>query len=244
MTNINILVPMAGLGTRFADKGYTLPKPLIDIEGQPMIKRVVDSLSIDGHYIFIVQKEHYETYDLQTILENIAPGCDIVQVDGITEGAAVTTLAAKELINNELPLVIANSDQIIEWNSEEFVTIVTDLINNDGMVMGTIPVFASEDPKWSYAALQDGMVNRVAEKEVISNNATVGVYGWRTGAEYVQAAEQMIANNTRTNNEFYICPVYNEAFAEGKLATIFYVSRMFGVGTPEDLENYLAKDRS
>jgi len=111
---LNVLIPMAGAGSRFAQQGYSFPKPLIDVNGKPMIEIVVDNLNIDAHFIFLVQKEHYEQFNLKYLLNLIAPDCDIVQIDGITEGAACSTLLAKDYINNNDPLIIANSDQFIE----------------------------------------------------------------------------------------------------------------------------------
>ena len=116
---MNVLIPMAGAGSRFASAGYTFPKPLIEVNGKPMIQVVVENLNVDAHFIFLVQKEHYEKYNLKQLLNLIAPGCDIVQVDGLTEGAACTTLLAKHFIDNDEPLLMANSDQYVEWNSNE-----------------------------------------------------------------------------------------------------------------------------
>jgi HAD superfamily hydrolase (TIGR01509 family) len=118
--DVTVLIPMAGAGSRFAKEGYKLPKPLIDVNGKPMIQRVVENLNIDGNYVFVVQKEHYENYNLGTILPLIVPGCKIVQTQGLTEGAACTTLLAKEFINNDDHLLIANSDQFVEWDSHDF----------------------------------------------------------------------------------------------------------------------------
>ena len=118
---MNVLIPMSGAGSRFAQAGYTFPKPLIDVNGKPMIQVVVENLNIEGTYIFVVQKEHREKYNLDSLLSLIAPGCKIVEVDGITEGAACTTLLAKDYINNNQPLIMANSDQFLEWNSNEFM---------------------------------------------------------------------------------------------------------------------------
>lgn len=222
---------MAGLGSRFAEQGYIKPKPLIDVAGEPMIKRVIDSLDIDGQYIFIVQKEHSVKYHLQDVLDEIVPGCKIVEIDGLTDGAARTTLAAKDLINNDTPLLIANSDQVIIWDSFVFSSL---LRSRDA-----IALFKANDSKWSYAQISGGRIIKVAEKEVISNNASVGVYGFHRGSDYVKYAEQMIEKDIRTNNEFYICPVYNEAIADGRIVVPYFVNEMHGVGTPEDLERYL-----
>jgi beta-phosphoglucomutase-like phosphatase (HAD superfamily)/dTDP-glucose pyrophosphorylase len=232
---MNVLIPMAGAGSRFASAGYTFPKPLIEVNGKPMIQVVVENLNIEANYIFIVQKEHYEKYSLQYLLNLIAPNCNIVQVDGITEGAACTTLLAKELINNDHPLVMANSDQFVEWNSNECLY----AFNADG-IDGGIVSFEATHPKWSYAKVgEDGFVSEVAEKKPISNNATVGIYFWKKGSDYVKYAEQMIEKDIRTNNEFYVCPVFNEAIQDGKKVRIKDIDKMWGIGTPEDLNYFL-----
>jgi len=232
---MNVLIPMAGAGSRFASAGYTFPKPLIEVNGKPMIQVVVENLNIEANYTFIVQKEHYEKYSLQYLLNLIAPNCNIVQVDGITEGAACTTLLAKEFIDNDAPLVMANSDQFVEWNSNECLY----AFNADG-IDGGIVTFKATHPKWSYAKIgEDGFVSEVAEKKPISDNATVGIYFWKKGSDYVKYAEQMIEKNIRTNNEFYVCPVFNEAISDGKKIRVKDIDRMWGIGTPEDLNYFL-----
>ena len=232
---MNVLIPMAGAGSRFAQAGYTFPKPLIEVDGKPMIQSVVENLNVEAHYVFLVQKEHYEKYNLKQLLNLIAPGCDIVQVDGITEGAACTTLLARELINTDEPLLIANSDQFVEWNSNETLySFTADEID------GGIVTFKATHPKWSFARVgEDGFVAEVAEKNPISDDATVGIYYWRKGSDYVRNAEEMIAKNIRTNNEFYVCPVFNQAIEAGQKIKIKQIDRMWGIGTPEDLEYFL-----
>jgi len=232
---MNVLIPMAGAGTRFSNAGYTFPKPLIEVNGKPMIQVVVENLNIEANYIFIVQKEHYEKYNLQYLLNLITPNCTIVQVDGLTEGAACTTLLAKEYINNDFPLVMSNSDQFVEWNSNECLY----AFNADG-IDGGIVSFKATHPKWSYAKIgSDGFVEEVAEKKPISNNATVGIYFWKKGSDYVKYAEQMISKDIRTNGEFYVCPVFNEAILDSKKIRIKEIDRMWGIGTPEDLNYFL-----
>ena len=232
---LNVLIPMAGAGTRFAQAGYTFPKPLIEIHNKPMIQVVTDNLNIEANYIFLVQKEHYEKYNLQSVLNVLKPGCTIVQVDGLTEGAACTTLLAKEFINNDSPLVMANSDQFVEWDSNN----VMYSFSADG-IDGGILTFKATHPKWSYAKLDDnGFVTEVAEKKPISDNATVGIYYWKKGSDYVKYAEQMIEKNIRTNNEFYVCPVFNEAISDCKKIRIKKIEKMWGLGTPEDLNYFL-----
>lgn len=235
--NMKVLIPMAGAGSRFEKAGYTFPKPLIDVEGKPMIQAIVDNLNIEAQHVFIVQKSHYEKYNLQQTLNQISPNCEIVQVDGITEGAACTTLLAKKYIDNDEPLVIANSDQYVEWDSNEFMySMVADLVD------GGILSFKSTHPKWSYAKLgDDGFVCEVAEKKPISDIATVGIYYWKKGSDYVRYAEDMIKKNIRVNNEFYVCPVFNQAIEDNKKVKIFNVEKMWGIGTPEDLQIFLKR---
>lgn len=232
---LNVLIPMAGAGSRFAVAGYTFPKPLIEVNGKPMIQLVVENLNINANFIFIVQKEHYEKYHLQYLLQLIAPGCHIIQVDGVTQGAACTTLLAESLINNENPLLIANSDQFLEWNSNECMYAFT-----ANGVDGGIVTFPATHPKWSYVSLDnEGFVEQVAEKKVISNLATAGLYFWKHGKEYVKHAQDMISHDIKVGNEFYVAPVYNNAIKAGAKIRVKNAQRMWGLGTPEDLNIFL-----
>jgi HAD superfamily hydrolase (TIGR01509 family) len=234
---MNVLIPMAGAGSRFAKAGYTFPKPLIEVKGKPMIQVVVDAINVEAKYTYVVQKEHYEKYNLQYLLNLLTPNCNIVQVDGVTEGAACTTLLAKEFIDNDDSLIMANSDQFIDWDSNE-----TLYAFQNGDCDGGIITFPATHPKWSYAKLgEDGYVSEVAEKKPISEHATVGIYYWKKGSDYVKYAEQMIEKNIRVNNEFYVCPIYNEAIEDGKKIRIKEIDKdsMWGLGTPEDLGYFL-----
>jgi dTDP-glucose pyrophosphorylase len=232
---LNVVIPMAGLGSRFQKVGYELPKPLIDVNGQPMVKLVVESMNIDAHFIYIVQKEHRLDYPLDDIL-SFTPNFSIVEVDGLTEGAACSVLASKELINNDNPLIIMNSDQLIIWDSNDFMGAIKEY---DGAIM----CFEAYDSKWSFARVNpnNNLITEVAEKNPISNKATAGIYYWKYGSDFVKSAEQMIEKNIRVNNEFYVCPVYNEAIGNGLQIYNYMIESkdMWGLGTPEDLEYYL-----
>ena len=232
---MNVLIPMAGAGKRFFDAGYVFPKPLIEVDNKPMIQWVIESLNLQANYIFIIQKEHQEKYNIKSVLKILQPECKIIELDHLTEGAACTTLLAKKYINNSDPLIIANSDQYINWNSSKALYDF-----NSKNLDGAILTFEAIHPKWSYAKCnEEGFVTEVAEKKVISKNATVGVYYWKHGSDYVKSAEQMIEKNIRVNNEFYVCPVYNEFLAKNKKVKIHNVDKMWGLGTPEDLDNFI-----
>ena len=234
-SKMNVLIPMAGAGKRFFDAGYVFPKPLIEVDNKPMIQWVIESLNLNANYIFIIQKEHQEKFNIKSVLKILQPNCKIIELDHLTEGAACTTLLAKEFINNSDPLIIANSDQYIHWNSSKALYDF-----NSKNLDGAILTFEAIHPKWSYAKCNDeGFVTEVAEKKVISKNATVGVYYWKHGSDYVKSAEEMIKKDIRVNNEFYVCPVYNEFISKNKKVKIHNVDKMFGLGTPEDLNNFI-----
>ena len=232
---LNVLIPMAGAGSRFEQAGYTFPKPLIEVRKKPMIQVVVENLNIKANYIYVVQKSHREKYNLDALLSLITPGCKIVETEGMTEGAACTALLAKEHINTDAPLFFANSDQFVEWDSNEFLYKMNETDADGGIV-----TFEATHPKWSFAKIDEqGLVTEVAEKKPISNIATVGYYYWKHGSDFVKYAEQMINKNVRVNNEFYVCPVFNEAIGDNKQIRTFNAKKMWGIGTPEDLDAFL-----
>jgi len=234
-STLNVLIPMAGAGSRFQKAGYTFPKPLIEVKGKPMIQVVVENLNIKANFIYVVQKEHREKYNLDTLLNLITPGCKIVETEGITEGAACTALLAKEFIDSDNPLFFANSDQFVEWDSNEFLYKMNET-NADGGIVS----FKATHPKWSFAKVDEsGLVTEVAEKNPISDIATVGYYYWKKGSDFVKYAEEMIKKDIRVNNEFYVCPVFNQAIQDGKEIFTFNITKMWGLGTPEDLSYYL-----
>lgn len=238
---LNIVVPMAGRGSRFAEMGYTFPKPLIPIRDKTMIEVVIRNLTpeVPHKFIFVVLKEHYEKYDLHNVLRNATgDNFELIVIEGVTEGAACTILMATDYISNDNPLLLANSDQYVDGGLNDFLR-----FTEEGMD-GAIMTFESTHPKWSYARVdEEGDVIEVAEKRVISNDATVGIYWFRRGLDFVDSALGMIDKDIRHNGEFYTCPVYNEMVLADKEVKIFRISneRMHGLGTPEDLEMFIKK---
>ena len=243
---LNIVIPMAGAGSRFARAGYVDPKPLIPVHGIPMIKVVIDNLtpSQDCRFIFICQQAHVRKYGLREKLTSWAPRAEIIEIDGLTEGAACTVLAAQHLIDNDDPLMIANSDQFVDCNIDDYLAKMT---TQD--LKGLIMTMTADDPKWSFVGLDaSNHVTRVVEKEVISNEATVGIYNFQHGSDFVAAANAMIEANERVNNEFYVAPAYNQMIAKGDHIGIYNIGAegdgMYGLGIPADLDAFLSLDLS
>ena len=226
---------MAGRGQRFIESGYSNPKPLIDVCGVPMIQRVIDSLTLKNNefnFIFIALKEHLDE-GLTEYLENKGI---IITLDVVTEGAACTTLMALKHINNENPLVIANCDQYLEWDFDDFIDKSKDY-------HGSVVVFNSTNPHHSYALVKKKVIVEIAEKIVISDKACAGIYYYAKGSDYIESCVMMIAKNIRTNNEFYIAPAYNEMINNNKQLTIYEmdVNKKHMLGTPYELKIFLDK---
>ncbi|BEK12961.1 glycosyltransferase family 2 protein [Campylobacter jejuni] len=237
---MNIVIPMTGLGSRFAKAGFDKPKPFIDVLDKPMIVRVLENLKYkDARYILIARKEHLtkEKKLVDEIKNNF--NVEFIPIDKLTEGTACTVLYARKYINNDMPLMIANSDQIVDINIADFI--------NDSFkrcLDGSILTFIDKEknPKWSFAKLNNDLVVEVKEKEAITEFATVGIYFFNKGKIFVESAIDMIIENDRVNNEFYTCPVYNYAIKSGAKIGIYNIdfSKMHGIGTPEDLEIFKA----
>jgi dTDP-glucose pyrophosphorylase len=238
---LNIVIPMAGAGSRFAAVGYKDPKPLIPVHGTPMIKVVIDNIrpTTPHRFIFICQKSHVEKYKLAEKLNFWAPGCELIELEGLTEGAACTVLTATALINNDDSLMIANSDQYVDCDIDQYLNTLT-----KNRLDGIIMTMTANDPKWSFAGIDsNGLVSTVVEKEVISDEATVGIYNFKRGADFVAAANTMITKNLRVNGEFYVAPAYNQLISNMHRIGIFNIgidgAGMHGMGTPSDLDKFL-----
>jgi len=242
---LNIVVPMAGRGSRFAIAGYTDPKPLIPVGQRCMIEWVIDNIrpSRPHRFIFLALEEHLQQYpSVPAKLKELCFDCKIVPVKTVTEGAACTVLLARKFIDNDDALMIANSDQIVDLPIDEYLS-TGDAPGVNGLIM----TFWADDPKWSFCRMrEDGTVAEVVEKQVISNEATVGIYNFAHGRDFVRSAEQMIEKNLRVNNEFYVAPCYNQLIQEGAKIVTLRTGRerdgMYGLGIPTDLEFFKTTD--
>jgi HAD superfamily hydrolase (TIGR01509 family) len=238
--NINVVIPMAGAGSRFKRSGFDVPKPLIDVHGMPMVQAAIELIDLpNAKFTFIVQREHDQRYGLTHLLRAIKPGSNIVHVDGLTDGAACTMLVAKQFIDNDEHLVISNCDQRIEMDWAHYFNRI---VKNKADASLVCFEETEGSMKWSYAAAnKDGWISEVKEKQRISSFATCGIYHFTRGKDFVASAEEMIAANDRVNNEFYVAPTFNYAIKNGKRVMNFMCKRMIGMGTPEDLTKYVEK---
>jgi len=239
-----VVVPAAGLGSRFAKVGYAKPKPFIDVLGQPMIEHVIRNVAPAGAQVHLLLRKEHMLAESLLIESFIGRRYHLHEVEKTTEGTACTLLLAREHFDDDKPMLVANSDQLVDFSVDDFVR---DCIARD--LDGSILVFRDpgRNPKWSFARVDEsGLVVEVAEKKPISDLATVGIYLFRRGADFVDAAVDMIARNDRVNDEFYTCPVYNYMIAAGLKIGVYEVSEsaMHGLGTPEDLDAYLSSQRS
>jgi dTDP-glucose pyrophosphorylase len=242
---LNIVVPMAGRGSRFTSAHFSHPKPLIPIIGRPMIAWIIDNIRPrrDHRFIFICLEEHLRAHpEVSEVLRHLCPGCEVRSLNAVTEGAACTVLTVADLIDSPEPLMIANSDQYVALDIDEYMS-QGDASAIDGFMM----TFWADDPKWSYCRMRpDGTVMEVVEKQVVSNEATVGIYSFARGSDFVRATESMIGKDLRVNGEFYVAPTYNEMIARGARITVVRTGReydgMHGLGTPQDLAHFMTTD--
>ena len=243
---LNIVIPMAGHGSRFFNAGFKTPKPLIQIHGIPMVNLVIQNIrpSQEHRFIFICQKEHDKKYSLNAKLKEWSPNSIFIGIDHVTDGAACTVLLAENYIDNDSGLMIANSDQWIDFNINKYLS-----IQESERLDGQIMTMEASDPKWSYVGFdENGDINKVVEKEVISSEATVGIYNFAKGSSFCTAANTMIESKKTVNGEYYVAPVYNELISKGKKIGIYNIGcedhGMHGLGTPQDLEKFIESDVS
>lgn len=237
---MNIIIPMAGLGSRFPSHTYPMPKPLIEVNGEPMISKAIKSLNLDGNYFFVIAKNQFTSLVEETITA-IRPGSEFIEIDYITEGPANSALLFRDQINSNEELVIANCDQIMEWNSENF-------LHNVRLYDGAVVTYHTDTDKNSYARLdKNGLVVEIREKEVISNVSLNGIHYWKKGSHFVNSADKMMELQDRApNGEFYIGPTYNHMIRQGLKVGIYHIpnEQHHPVGIPDDLKKYLEHEKT
>lgn len=240
---LQVIIPLAGRAQSFADKGYTFPKPLIELGRCSMIERVLENLRVPApaHFHFVCRKEHLQQFHLGNVLRLLTPDPLIIAAEAETAGALCTVLLATDHLNPEEELLVANGDQLIGTSLAPFY----EACRKPG-VDGCILTFDAVHPRWSYArTTPDGQVLEVAEKKPISRHATAGIYYFRRASDFLRAAESVLLKGLRTREQFFLCPIYNELILEGKFIASFQLpdGAMCSMGTPEDVEHYQARLR-
>jgi len=238
---LNIVVPMAGRGSRFIKEGFKDPKPLINVNGKHMIEVVINNLKPKQvhRFIFVCQTDHVRDYNLRDVFTKSCENFEIVEINGITEGAAITVLKAREFFDSEDALMIANSDQWVDIDINDYLKDI-----NERKLTGSMLTMNANDPKWSYAKLNDDkLVTEVIEKVVISDEATVGIYNFVKGSDFCKFADHMVEQDIRSNGEFYVAPVYTYMAEKGHSIGVYNVGEeangMYGLGIPSDLVLFL-----
>lgn len=236
---------MAGRGSRFTNAGFKLPKPLIEIHSRPMIEYVIKNVrpQAEHRFIFLCLEEHLQKYQLKERLCQLTPGCVVIPVCEVTEGAACTVLLAEPYIDNSDALMLANSDQYVDIDINQYLKASSNP-GFDGLIM----TMKATDNKWSFIKYQNDTVTEVKEKEIISDQATVGIYNFSRGCDFVKYAKKMIDVNDRVNGEFYVAPVYNYMIQDGKKIGFYDIGdlddKMHGLGVPEDLGKFMQDELS
>ena len=238
---MKVLIPMAGLGSRFSKIGIKDPKPLIEVQGKTLIEHSVKSFDVDAEFIFITRRfdDPAQNLRLSEMLKTLRPASTEICIDHVTNGASQTCLAARHLIDDDDQLVIYNCDQLITWNATEFVDFCA---NNT--CDGAIVLYNSTDPKNSFAEITDGLISRVAEKKAISQNALIGFHYWRRGRDFVRSATELVeAFHSLGQPECYVSETYNSLIDEGMMILPYFVSNntYIPLGTPEDVARYQGK---
>lgn len=236
---LQVIIPMAGKAARFQERGYTFPKPLLEIGTQSMIEVVLGNLSppAPARFTFVCRKEHVTQFYLGDMLRLIAPDCRVLALENETAGALCSVLLAMDQIAPDDEVLVANGDQFLDADLASFYAAC-----RPPGVDGCILTFTSTHPRWSFAKTDgQGRVTAVAEKRPISKQATVGLYYFRRAADLMAAAEKTILKGLTTSGQFFVCPVYNELILAGQTVTAHPLPEgaMHSLGTPEDYESFL-----
>ncbi len=235
---INIVIPLAGEGKRFSSKGIDIPKPLIKVDGKALIQHSVESLGIEGRFIFITKKYKNKEYnnELTALLRSLQPDSIEIQVEQKQRGASDAAMYASKYIDTEDSLIIANCDQRMSWDSKRFTQFI-----EDSHCDGSVVLFKATDPKHSYAEIINDEIVRIVEKNPISNDALIGIHYWRKGKDFVRSAKRLLEDDLA--DEVYISQTYQMLIDEGLSILPYFIpnNEYINLGTPEDVDLYIGK---
>lgn len=243
MRPLHIIMPMAGEGSRFMKEGWKTPKPLIELDGQPLFKHAINSVPADQipmKYSFIVRQEHIDKYHIDNRIKLFLPEANIFSVNSTTRGAVETCLIAESVIADDDAILVMDCD--LEFRSKEFVDIIKKSLSmcEEDAKGGALVSFESYDPKYSYAEVgSDGSVTRTAEKEVISNYALCGAYFFASGKRFKQIAHKLMQEPAFTKPEYYVSLLFNYLLKDGEKVWLTKMEEYRSYGTPQELKRYL-----
>jgi hypothetical protein len=236
-------MPMAGEGSRFLKEGWTTPKPLIELNGQPLFKHAISSVTdkdIQMKYSFIVRQEHIDKYQIDKGIRSFLPEANLFSVVKTTRGAVETCLIAENAIADDDAVIVMDCD--LEFRSKKFVEIIKQILNKpiEEATGGALVSFESNEPRYSYAALgKDGFVTRTAEKEVISNHALCGAYFFSSGKRFKEVAHCLLDEPVFSKPEYYVSLLFNYLLKAGEKVRLVSMEEYYSYGTPEELKRYL-----
>lgn len=236
---MNIIIPMAGAGSRFVDVGITIPKPLIEVMGVPLVEHAVNSFNVSGTYVFITRKTNSDDdIKLSETLTKLRPESKHISLNKLTSGPVESVLEAAHLIDNDEPLVIFNCDQLIKWDSNDILNYIKETDPQSLIVL-----YNSVDPKNSFAVIEDGLVKKLVEKKPVSNNALIGFHYWKHGKDFVKSAKLLMKNfREKGTKECYISESFN--YLESSISPYFIANPLYvPLGTPEDIQKYIGKEK-
>jgi len=236
---MNIVIPMAGAGSRFVDVGIDIPKPLIEVLGNTLIEHAIKSFDVEGRFIFIT-RDYGKSYNntLSTILKTLRPESIEIKVSSVTSGAVESVLRAQEFIDNDDSLVVYNCDQKIEWDP---YVLLNHIKNKDPSAL--LVLYKSTNPKNSFAEISDDNIVRVAEKNPISDNALIGFHYWKHGSDFCTSANKLMDHYRSSGSpECYVSETYNYLYK--KINAYFIANNVYvPLGTPEDVSKFVGKER-
>lgn len=238
---LQILMPMAGAGSRFANAGYSTPKPLIEVDGHAMFMKALsslDNISAPRKYIFVIRQEHVDKQNLDNLIRSVLPEAEVVILPEVTRGAAETALSAKNRLDPNSPLIVMDCD--LWFKSQSYADMVSSCLENASDLGGGLLTFEADNPRYSYAKVDDkDLVLRTAEKKVISNHAITGAYFFANAKIFTDSAEKLMHLPINEDMpEYYMSLLYNILLDEGKKIQATYVDEFASFGTPEELQTY------
>ena len=241
MKDLHIILAMAGRGSRFADAGFSTPKPLIQVDGQPMFMKALsslDAIKAVKHYTIIIREAHDKEYDLSNQLKTVLPEANVVVTNEEPTGALSDAYRAKPYLKPDEGVILLDCD--LWFSSPSYYQMVENSLNGTSQIAGGLLTFEADNPRYSYAKLDDnGTVTETAEKKVISHNAITGAYYVASTEIFIKAADDVLSRERSPEMpEYYVSHIYNSILAQGGTVQAAMVEGFASFGTPEELDAY------